>query len=565
MPGSLALILHAHLPFVRHPEHEHFLEEDWFFEAMTESYIPLLRMMQRLIDERVPFKLTMSITPTLCAMLQDELLCGRYVRHLDLLIDLAEREQKRNRNHPQLRDLAKFYFNMFGETRRFFVDEYKCDLLACFRELRKSGALEIIASAATHGLLPLLQVAAEGADLGVAAFCPSAPRSTPATTAAMRAQILIGRDVYADLFGAEAAGFWLPECAYEPALESILQEANVRWFVLDAHGLLFGTPRPCRSIYAPCYTPAGPAAFARDCDSSRQVWSAQGGYPGDPAYREFYRDAGFDLPWEHLGPVGHGTRKFSGVKYHRITGPGDEKELYDPGVAEKVAETQALHFLEERRRQISEITTAGFDPIVVVPFDAELFGHWWFEGPRFLEFFIRKAANERNFHLSTPSEYLAANPTQQIIEPAASTWGENGYFEVWLSPCNAWIYPQLHIAAQRMSEVARKWAGDVAGQSGKHSGLPSEDGAGGAPALQFADRVLRQLARELLLTQSSDWAFLIKTGTACEYATKRTIDHLSRFNRLHDQLIANNVDEEFLRECELRDNLFPNVNWRYYV
>src|SRR6266581_7186924 len=112
MPGSLALILHAHLPFVRHPEHEHFLEEDWFFEAMTESYIPLLRMMQRLVDDLVPFKLTMSLTPTLCAMLQDELLCQRYVRHLDLLIDLAARERKRNRNHPQLRDLADFYFKI---------------------------------------------------------------------------------------------------------------------------------------------------------------------------------------------------------------------------------------------------------------------------------------------------------------------------------------------------------------------------------------------------------------------------------------------------------------------
>ena len=563
MPGHLALILHAHLPFVRHPEHEHFLEEDWFFEAMTESYIPLLRMMQRLIDERVPFKLTMSITPTLCAMLQDELLCQRYARHLDLLIDFADREQKRNRDHPQLRDLADFYFQIFRETRRFFVNQYQCDLLACFRELRKSGVLEIIASAATHGLLPLLQepIATEGA----AAFLPSEPRSTHRATAAMRAQILIGRDVYADLFGAEAVGFWLPECAYGPALESILQEANIRWFVLDAHGLLFGTPRPRRLIYAPCYTPAGPAAFARDRDSSRQVWSAQGGYPCDPAYREFYRDAGFDLPWKHLGPGGRGTRKFSGVKYHRITGPGDEKELYDPVVAEEVAETQALHFLEERRRQIREVMTAGFDPIIVVPFDAELFGHWWFEGPRFLEFFIRQAAKERSFHLSTPSEYLAANPTQQIIEPAVSTWGENGYFEVWLSPSNAWIYPQLQIAAQRMSEVARKYAGDVAGQAGKHSGFPSENGARRVAALQFADRVLKQLARELLLTQSSDWAFLIKTGTAREYATKRTIDHLSRFNRLHEQFTTNNVDEEFLSECELRDNLFPNVNWRYYI
>jgi 1,4-alpha-glucan branching enzyme len=209
-----------------------------------------------------------------------------------------------------------------------------------------------------------------------------------------------------------------------------------------------------------------------------------------------------------------------------------------------VAQAQGVHFIEERRRQIHEVTAAGFDPIVVIPFDAELFGHWWFEGPRFLEQFIRQAAGERDFHLSTPSEYLAANPAQQIIEPATSTWGENGYFEVWLNPRNAWIYPQLHIAAQRMTEIARRHAEDCG---------------------PLADRVLKQLARELLLAQSSDWAFLMKTGTAREYATKRTIDHVDRFNRLYDQLITNNVDEESLRESESRDNLFPRVNWRYYV
>ena len=544
MPGYLALILHAHLPFIRHPEHEHFLEEDWFFEAITECYVPLVRMMQRLVDEHVPFKLAMSLTPTLCAMLRDKLLCERYVRHLDSLIDLAKRERKRNRNHPPLRELADFYFKTFCETGRFFVDECKCDLLTSFRELQESGGLEIIASAATHGLLPLLlQQSREAAS----------------------AQILIGRDVYVDLFGVEPVGFWLPECAYGPGLESILQEANIRWFVLDTHGLLFGKPRPLRSIYAPCYTPVGPAAFARDRDSSRQVWSAQGGYPGDPAYREFYRDAGFDLPLEHLGPVTQGSRKFSGVKYHRITGTGGQKELYDPVAAERVAETQALHFLEERRRQIRQLAAAGFDPIVVVPFDAELFGHWWFEGPRFLGQFIRQAAIERDFRLSTPSEYLAANPTQQIIEPATSTWGENGYFEVWLNPSNAWIYPQLHVAAQRMSDAARRYASAVVAQPRKHSGLPGENPAGEVPALQFADRVLKQLVRELLLAQSSDWAFLIKTGTAREYATKRTIDHLTRFNRLYDQLVTNTVDEESLRECESRDNLFPNANWRYYI
>jgi 1,4-alpha-glucan branching enzyme len=545
MPGYLALILHGHLPFVRHPEHEHFLEEDWFFEALTESYLPLVRMMRRLADDRVPFKLTMSITPTLCAMLQDKLLCERYLRHLDSLIDLTQREERRNRKHLRLRDLAQFYSKIFCQAKCFFVDECNCNLLASFRELQEAGGLEIIASAATHGILPLLDqpVVAGNGDAGVPAIRSLTLRSMPVTTAA-RAQILIGRDVYMDLFGIEPNGFWLPECAYAPALEPILQKTNIRWFVLDTHGLLFGEPHPRRSIYAPCYTPTGLAVFARDSDSSRQVWSAKGGYPGDPAYREFYRDAGFDLATEGPGPAGHNSRKFSGVKYHRITGPGEEKDLYEPGAAEIVAGKQALHFLKELRQQICEVSATGFDPIVVVPFDAELFGHWWFEGPSFLEQLVRHAAKERDFRLSTPSEYLAANPTQQIVEPATSTWGENGYFEVWLNSSNAWIYPQLHIAAQRMSDIARQHAEDPRA---------------------LVDRMLKQLARELLLAQSSDWAFLMKTGTAREYATKRTIDHLSRFDRLHTQLVTNTVDEEFLCECERRDNLFPNINWRYYA
>src|SRR5262245_8768957 len=541
MPGHFALILHAHLPFVRHPEHEHFLEEEWLFEAITETYIPLLRMMQRLIDDRVPFKLTMSITPTLCAMLQDQLLCERYVQHLDLLIDLAARERKRNRKHPQLCDLADFYIALFSEARRLFVDEWKCDLLSVFRKLQQSGALEIIASAATHGLLPILK---------------------QQSRRAARAQVLIGRDVYVELFPEKPAGFWLPECGYAPTLESILREANLRWFVVDAHGLAFGKPRPSRSIYAPIYTPAGPAAFARDPDTSRQVWSAQGGYPGDPAYRDFYRDIGFDLPMEHLGPIARGTRKFSGVKYHRITGRSAEKQLYDRTAAENAAGQHAIHFLEQSHQQIREIGEMGFDPIIVAPFDAELLWHWWFEGPIFLEQFVRRASNESDFRLTTPSEYLTAQPTQQIVEPAASTWGENGHLAVWLDPTNAWIYPQLNAAVQKMIALAEQASVPVVGQP---SQLPDQPPAGEAAALQITDRVLKQLARELLLAQSSDWAFLMKTGTAREYATQRTIDHLARFNRLHDQFVTNNLDEEFLRDCEWRDNIFPNVNWRYYA
>jgi 1,4-alpha-glucan branching enzyme len=250
-------------------------------------------------------------------------------------------------------------------------------------------------------------------------------------------------------------------------------------------------------------------------------------------------------------------RKFSGVKYHRITGGAGDKELYDREAAEKAADGHATHFLDRRREQIRELAKLDFDPIIVAPFDAELFGHWWFEGPRFLELLIRKIAfDQQDFQLITPSEYLAAHPTQQKLTPAASTWGDKGHLEVWLAPSNSWIYPQLHAAARRMTEIARKYVAKV------------DDST---------DRVLKQLARELLLAQASDWAFLIRNGTAKEYAAKRTTEHLARFNRLHDEFVAHeDVDlvrqsdglvpwRAFLSECESRDNLFPKVNWRYYV
>jgi 1,4-alpha-glucan branching enzyme len=193
-----------------------------------------------------------------------------------------------------------------------------------------------------------------------------------------------------------------------------------------------------------------------------------------------------------------------------------------------------------------------------VPFDAELFGHWWFEGPQFLEAFIRHAAHgqqnlrltsreeygHEDFQLTTPTDFLAQYPTQQTVSPAASSWGENGHLGVWLDQSNVWIYPHLHAAAERMTKIAR-------------ANLSNDN--------PLPDRALKQLARELLLAQSSDWAFLIKTGTAKHYATRRVTDHLLRFNRLYDEFTSGNVDEGFLANCEWRDNIFPELDWRRYA
>ena len=192
-----------------------------------------------------------------------------------------------------------------------------------------------------------------------------------------------------------------------------------------------------------------------------------------------------------------------------------------------------------------ELGTLDFEPILTIPFDAELFGHWWYEGPLFLEQFIRQAAAVRDeFQLTTPGDYLRRHQTQEVVSPAATSWGEGGYWTVWLEQRTAWIYPHLHAAARRMVDLARALAGEP---------TPSQE------------RALRQLARELLLAQSSDWAFLIRSGTARHYAEERTNDHLQRFNAIYDQMRNGAVEEPLLTECENRDNLFPNLQWRHYL
>lgn len=524
--GYLALVLHAHLPYVRHPEYEEFLEEDWLNEAIAETYLPLLDVLYGLVHDGVDFRITMSLTPPLCHMLRDKLLQQRFSRYIERSIELARRETERTRGQGQLEEITRFYWARLMHLRDAWEDRWKRDVVGAFAALQERGVLEIITCAATHGFLPLME---------------NFPES-------VRAQIFIARDHYRETFGRDPRGIWLPECAYVASLDEVLRAANLRWFVLDAHGLMFGNPRPRYAIYAPCFTPAGPAVFGRDRDSSRQVWSAEEGYPGDPAYRDFYRDIGFDLSLEYLREFlpSDGMRKFTGLKYHRITGRTHDKDLYNRSWAMGAADAHAGNFMANRAAQIAHLRQhMNVDPIVVSPFDAELFGHWWYEGPEWLNLFIRKAVyDQREYRLTTPSEYLEKNDTHQLLVPSSSSWGHKGYWEVWLDDSNSWIYPHLHAAAQRMTEMAR---------------------AHRETTDALTDRTLRQMARELLLAQSSDWAFLMKTGTARNYAGKRTSDHVLRFTRLYDQLRAGRVDLPFLENCEWRDNIFPQLDWRYYA
>ncbi len=523
--GFLAIILHAHLPFIRHPEHPDFLEERWLFEAIIETYLPLLERFHRLADDGIPFRLTMSFTPTLLAMLSDEVLQTRCVRHLEKLIELSEKEIQRTRWMPAFNRLALFYHHRLTMAHRLYVETYRRDLVRQFRALDERGVLEPIASCATHGFLPLLD---------------GYPQ-------AVRAQILVGVQAFEQAFGHRPVGFWLPECGYHPGHDRFLKEGGIRYVITDAHGILFGSPRPKYGVYAPVFCPSGVAAFGRDLESSKSVWSSEEGYPGDAEYREFYRDIGYDLEYDYLRPYlgGDGARLNTGIKYYRITGRTDDKQPYDPDRALEKAATHAGNFMFNRERQI-EFLRSVIDraPLIVSPYDAELFGHWWFEGPDWLELLIRKARfDQRAFSLIAPSDYFHHYPTNQVLEPSMSSWGYGGYSDVWLNGSNDWIYRHLHKMAERMAEMA-----------GAH---PRAD------ALQT--RALNQMAREVLLAQSSDWAFILKTQTHTAYAYRRLHEHLERFEVLYLALRERQLDEGRLAQIERQDPLFPFLDYRLYL
>ncbi len=432
--GYLSIVLHGHLPYVRHPEHEYFLEEEWLYEAITETYIPLLMVFEKLLEDGVDFGITMGISPTLLSMLLDPILQDRYVRHIDKLIELAGREVERTRWQPEFNRLALMYLGKFGEARRYFVEKNHKNLVSAFSRIQNTGCLEIITCGATHGFFPLMDVCK-----------PS-----------VRAQVKTAVNQYKKVFGRQPRGIWLPECGYHPGDDEFLKRNALRYFFTDSHGVLHATPRPKYGVFAPVYCKSGVACFGRDIESSKQVWSASQGYPGDYRYREFYRDIGFDLDFDYIRPYIHpdGIRINTGIKYYRITGDAD-KRPYDPHAALEAAAGHAGNFMFNREKQVEYLYhLMKRKPIIIAPYDAELFGHWWYEGPQWLDFLIRKIAyDQKSIKMVTPSQYLEKFPRNQVVTPSLSSWGYKGYAEHWLDGCNDWIYRHLHKASERMSEL----------------------------------------------------------------------------------------------------------------
>ncbi len=543
--GYFSLILHAHLPFVRHPEYPEFLEEDWLFEAITEVYLPLIFIFQSLQEAGVKPRLAMNVSPPLCEMLADSLLQDRYTRHIENLLDLAFKELERtSKESPEFQAAARMYVDSLTASLHLWHERYGHDLVKAFRELQDEGVIEIITCTATHGFMPLIS-----------------------TTESRRAQVAIAVANYKKHFGRQPRGIWLAECAYEPGVEDLLKENGIEYFISDTHAILYGDPRPRYGVHAPVVCPNGTAVFARDVETSQQVWSAEAGYPGNDLYREFYRDIGWDAPLDYLKPHLHadGERRHLGLKYHRITGrdvPQQMKQPYIPALAREKAAQDASHFIGERIKQahILRETFDGHPPLVVSPYDAELYGHWWFEGPQFIDFFFKKLHfDQSDIEAITPSDFLDSGQPIQIQKPTASSWGEAGYYKVWINEKNSWMYPYQHDAERKMTEYANGFA--VPGSRFQVPGSATSS----TPELgirnpELGTQILNQMARELLLAQSSDWAFQIYQGTTVQYSTKRFESHIHRFDLLAKMLDTGAVDHEVLAEIERRDNIFSEID-----
>ncbi|MBP7275097.1 MAG: DUF1957 domain-containing protein [Kiritimatiellae bacterium] len=526
-PG-LALIFHAHLPWIRHEEHPDFLEERWLFEALRECYLPLLLVFERIASSGASFRAAVSLSPTLRAMWADPLLQRRFARYMEAAIEFAQRQCRELRDDARFHGPARHHLERARQVYAFWKDACRENPLGRFVELQRAGVLELFTTSATHALLPLYRDVPE----------------------AVRAQIMIGVDTFASDTGDHARGFWLPECAYHPDLDADLAASGARYTNLDTHGLTRAHPLAERGVFAPAGNARGFAFFARDPELTRRVWSAAEGYPGHPDYREFYRDLGHEVPESELGRAAGpaGIRVDSGMKLWRVTGGSAEKQPYRREDALARAREHAADFAAraaDRARAAQE--SMDRPALLVAPFDAELFGHWWYEGPEWIEA-LTDAVEPAGLEFVTPSDWLERHPRLQMLEPAESSWGRGGAHEPWITPVNQWMRDGAAEAARRLVGLVRDSAAS-----------PKT-----AAARRAQDRALSQAARHVLLAMASDWPFMAAGGTAAEFARTAARDQLDRFDVIETMLHSRRVNSRTLQALEQLDPLFSPLDLRTY-
>ncbi|HEX9822187.1 MAG TPA: 1,4-alpha-glucan branching protein domain-containing protein [Methylomirabilota bacterium] len=554
MSYPFSLVLHTHLPMVvNHGRWPH--GSDWLNEATFECYLPLLETAHRLVAEGLSPKWTINISP----VLTEQLASPEFQKELSFYYENVRRACQESREHfktegqPAIVDLTyfweEFYERMWELHRRIGGD-----IPGTFAELQRGGHLELITCAATHGYLPLLS-----------------------RDESIHLQLRAAVETHTRHFGRAPRGIWLPECAYRPryewtapagpergrerrmrpGIEELLAAHGLEYFVADSHLVAAGepvflyrdfigrrgevgeatSPMPAvepRSPYEPYRVASrggtGSAiAFIRDPRSTVQVWSRERGYPGEYSYLEFHK--------KHFP---------GGLRFWKITDSSGDlgtKQVYDPKVATEKVGLQAGHFVGLVKETIEQ-ARGGRGGMVCSPYDAELFGHWWFEGPLWLEQIVREMSRN-GVRPMTLGEALAVVPPQGPLQLPEGSWGEGGDHRVWLNRDTEWTWDRVYSAE-------REWVDHL------------QLGDGGDPALT---RVLSQASRELMLLQASDWQFLITTGAARDYAERRVAEHYAGFKRLSEMAHTLRQGQplsveaaDTLRRLEREDFVFPDLN-----
>jgi len=553
--GSFALVLHAHQPFVlgysRWPH-----GSDWLCEAVVECYLPLLRTLRSLTERGVSPRLTLSLSPVLCEQLASPLLQEELRVFLDARLHACAEDNTHflHTHQDDLAALTEYWVRFYRETCDF-LHSLGGDVLGAFRDLMEQGQIELVTSAATHGYLPLLS-----------------------RDESIKLQLRLAVLTHETHFGQRPRGVWLPECAYRPryhwlppvgpnrpqhrtlrhGLEECLAECGLRFFFADSQFVSGGRGVPPYNDYFPqlanlqeasragwpqrtdispqeiyrvvSHGGGGEASvFFRDPESAQQVWSRERGYPGDPWYLDFYK--------QHLP---------GGLHLWRVSDKGnfEVKAPYVPERAQERARAHAGHFAALVSGILQRHQTRGTPGVVCAPYDAELLGHWWYEGPQWLGH-LYPELTRHGIETVQCSTYLEQHPPAETVTLPEGSWGEGGDHRTWLNGNTAWTWERLYDSENEFWALVRECP---------H--VPQSP----------LNRVLCQAAREILLMQASDWQFLITSWTARDYAEQRFTAHYSDFKRLVQ--IAQRVREHgrleqddwvYLASKEQQDFLFPHL------
>jgi 1,4-alpha-glucan branching enzyme len=494
------------------------VEESWFFESLSETYLPLLEVFDRLENDHIPFRVGLSLSPILAQMLNDEQLLKKYTAYLDHQIDFGKQELERLRCQAHLYSLAQHYYDRIIDRRAAFTVRYEGNIFRALDYYRGKGKIEFLAAPATNAFLPF--------------FCQF-PES-------LRAQIETALSYYRYSLGVYPQGFWLPELGWAKDLDSFLHSYGFSFTIADSHGFTFGDPPPSQGSFYPIKTPEGFFVLARDFCACADIDEMS----KDGPYRDNSRDIGYELPTGKPGPflARNGARYQTGYKYWRAS---ETDAFYDPAAAQAAAREHARTFLENCCSRLENASQQmGEMPLSLCAFNADNFGRNWYEGPQFLEAVFRLSVGYRDLSFMTPSEYLCRQPISafEVSTPEFSSWGDNGYAGVWLDSSNDWIYRHLNRSMDRMVELADRFSGNSS----------------------LKERALNQAAREVLLAQSSDWSAFLYRQECTKHARYQVEDALRNFTTIYESLGSNYISTEWLTRLERRHNIFPNINYRVF-